>query len=137
MSTTIPTLYIKVMKGKKTTYQEYNPHVPCPELEDKQILTLMSTLVVALIMHYENKFPAHARLGRQLNKVKESVIDLAALNKEPLDETYIQAGARAWEGAIEKVQEFLSRGVQDEQISTEVGTIEGAETTDTKPSELH
>lgn len=137
MSATIPTLYVKVMKGKKTTYQEYNPYVPCPELEDKQILTLMSTLVVALLMHYEDKFPEHSRLGRQLNKVKESVIDLAALNKEPLDETYIQAGARAWEGAIEKIQEFLSRGVQDEQISTEVRTTEGSEATDTNPSEIH
>lgn len=137
MSATIPTLYVKVMKGKRTTYQEYNPYVPCPELEDKQILTLMSTLVIALMMHYENKFPEHARLGRQLNKVKEAVIDLAALNKEPLDETYIQAGARAWEGAIEKVQEFLSRGIDNEQVSTEVGTTQRAKETDTKPSGLH
>lgn len=134
MSEKIPTLYVKVMKGKRTTYQEYNPYVPCPELENKVVLTLMSTLVIALMMNYEKNYPEHSRLKRQLDKVKEAVIDLAALNNEPLEEAYIQAGARAWEGAIERIQEFLSGGLTDEQIQAKTGTTEGAETADTKSS---
>lgn len=103
-----PTLYEKVMIGKRTTYREYlPPKINMPEIEQKQVVTLLTTLTISMLISVYDQLPAHAALCRKIRKVEESVRDLAKLNCEPLDPQLVDVGVKAWNGAILSMQQGL------------------------------
>jgi hypothetical protein len=102
-------LYEKVMQGKKTTYREHIPApIVMPEIENKQIVTLLSALTISMLMSISEQMPPHATLARRIKGVEESIKALAQLNGEPLDPDLVTAGVSAWNSAIFSLQASLS-----------------------------
>lgn len=111
------TLYEKVMIGKRTTYREHVPApVVMPEIEQKQVVTLLTTLTISMLMSVYEQLPSHATMSRKIRKVEESIRDLAKLNCEPLDPQLVEVGVAAWNGAIKSMQDGLS-GANKEKVS--------------------
>lgn len=104
-------LYEKVMQGKKTTYREYvQPQISMPEIESKQMVTLLTALNISMLISVYDQLPDHGTLSRKIKKVEEAIRDLAKLNCEPLDYQLVDVGVMAWNGAISAMQAGLSGG---------------------------
>ena len=105
-------LYEKVMVGKRTTYREHNPEIPkMQEIEQSQVVTLLTTLTISMLMTVEEQLPPHARVAREVKNVEAAVIRLAKLNAEPLEPHLVEVGVLAWNSAIHAMQAGLSGGV--------------------------
>lgn len=101
-------LYEKLPNGR------YKPHIPAPinmpEIEQKQIVTLLSALTISMLISVSEQLPPHATLARRIKGVEESVRMLAALNGEALDTDLVEIGVGAWNAAIYAMQAGLSGG---------------------------
>jgi len=104
-------LYERVMQGKKTTYREHHPApVIMPELENSQVVTLLSALTISMLMSVSEQLPPHATLARRVRGVEESIKSLAQLNGAPLDSDLVEVGVNCWNAAIHAMQDGLSGG---------------------------
>lgn len=102
-------LYEKVMIGKKTTYREYvEPVVVMPEIENNQIVTLLSAPTISMLMSVSEQLPPHATLARRIRGVEESIKALAQLNGDALDPQLIVLGVGCWNAAIHAMQDGLT-----------------------------
>lgn len=107
--TTRPQLFERVMLGKRTTYREYiEKPIVMPEIEQKQVVTLLTTLTISMLMSVYDQLKPHNRMAREIMGVEESIRRLARLNCEPLDPQLVYVGVRAWNGAIKSMQDGLS-----------------------------
>jgi hypothetical protein len=79
-----------------------------PEIENKQIVTLLSALTISMLMSISEQMPPHATLARRIKGVEESIKSLAQLNGEPLDPDLVEVGVGCWNAAIHAMQEGLS-----------------------------
>ena len=105
-------LYVKEMKGKRTTYVPYvAPDNSMHEIEHEQMITLLTTLTISMLMSIEAQLPSHARVAREIKNVEQAVIKLAKLNAKPLDDVLINIGCVAWNRAITSMQEGLQGGL--------------------------
>lgn len=104
-----PTLYEKVMIGKRTTYREHIPApIVMPEIEHKQVTTLLTALTLSMLISVYEQLPGHSTMTRKIKKVEDAIRDLAKLNCEPLDPQLVEVGVKAWNGAIKSMQDGLS-----------------------------
>ena len=104
-------LYEKQANGR---YKPYTPPlVIMPEIESKQVITLLTALSISMLMSVYEQLPSHAAIPRKIKKVEEAIRDLALLNCEPLDDALIDVGVCAWNGAIHAMQVGLSGGTHD------------------------
>ena len=105
-------LYEKVMVGKRTTYKEHiQQPINMPEIEHKQMVTLLTALTISMLMSVEQQLPYHSKFCREIKNVESAVVRLAKLNAEPLDNTLVDVGVAAWNGAIAAMQKKLTGGV--------------------------
>lgn len=66
-----PPLYEKVMIGKRTTCREHIPApITMPEIEQKQVATLLTALTLSMLVSVYDQLPSHAAMARK--KVEES-----------------------------------------------------------------
>ena len=100
-------LYVKQANGR---YKEHVPQIVMPEIEEKQMVTLLTALTISMLASVYDQLPKHAILHRKIVKVEEPIRDLAKLNCEPLDPRLVDVGVMAWNGAINGMQAGLSGG---------------------------
>lgn len=104
------TLYRKTVTEKGRIL--YVPHVEADprrlEIEQSQVVTLLSTMVMSMAMATKDQYPPHARVHRELQKLEEAVVNLTRLNKAPLEPELIDVGVAAWNAAIGTIQERLA-----------------------------
>lgn len=106
------TLYEKIMVGKRTTYREHIPSpIVMPEIDQKQMVTLLTALTISMLMSVEQQLPDHSRFCREIKNVESAVVRLSRLNAEPLNPDLVDVGVAAWNGAIVAMQCKLSGGV--------------------------
>lgn len=105
-------LYEKhISQAGKVSYREYIPEaVVMPEIESKQVVTLLSALTISMLMSVSEQLPPHAALARRVRGVEESVKLLAQLNGAPLDPVLVDVGVGAWNSAIHSMQASLTGG---------------------------
>lgn len=97
-------LYERVMVGKKTTYKEHEPYVSTlVELEQEQIISLLTTFTLAMLMSVSAQCVSHSRAGREIKKVEDAVVGLARLNPNGIDPEIIEMGTMAWNAAIQAI----------------------------------
>lgn len=107
----MPELYEKITNGKRTTYKPYvPPQINMPEIEQSQIVTLLSALTMSMLMSVQNQLPEHAKLARTIKGVVDAVRALAKLNAEPLQAELVDVGVSAWNAAIQDMQIKLGGG---------------------------
>lgn len=103
----MPQLYERIEKGKQVRYVPYTPPVLMAEIDNQQLVTLMSTLVITLLVKVSEQLPEHARIAREVKRVEEDVVRLAKLNAAPLSEEVIEVGVKMWHSAVETMQREL------------------------------
>lgn len=98
------TLYEKKMIGKRVTYVEHQPYTSTlVELEQEQVISLLTTFTLAMLMSVSAQCVSHSRAGREIKKVEEAIIGLARLNPKGIDAEIIELGTTAWNAAIAAV----------------------------------
>ena len=102
-------LYEKQPNGR---YKPYTPApIVMPEIETAQVVTLLSTLTMAMLISVEEQLPKHATLARRVRECQTAIKNLAQLNGTHLDTELVEIGVSAWNGAIHAMQKGLSGGV--------------------------
>ena len=105
-------LYTKTIQGKRVRYVPYVPPDNSNyEIEQQQMVTLLTTLTMSMLMSVEKQLPEHSRFAREVKNVETAIVKLAKLNAKPLDGTLVNAGVVGWNAAIEGMQKALM-GVQ-------------------------
>lgn len=81
------------------------------DLDDRELVTLTSSVIVCFLEQVRNNMPAHSRLAREMADLQERVIQVAHLAKAlPLDPDMIQAGVLAWNGMVDALQHSIESG---------------------------
>ena len=102
-------LYEQIISANgRITYKPHvPPHVSMPEIEQAEMVTLLSTLTLSMLMSIEDQLPPHKTLARKIRDVETAIQELARLNYAPLSDDLINVGTQAWNGAIRAMQEGL------------------------------
>lgn len=79
------------------------------EIPQAEMVTLLATLVTAMLINIEEQLPSHSRYGRQVRKTEGALIDLAKLVGKPLSDELVNIGVNAWNAAIKQIQDDLGR----------------------------
>ena len=94
-------LFEKVMTGKRTTYIPHDPYInTLVELEQEQVISLLTTFTLAMLMSVSGQIVNHSRAAREIRKVEEAIIGLAKLNTKGIDAEIVELGTIAWNAAI-------------------------------------
>lgn len=97
-------LYEKVMQGRKTTYKPHEPYTSTlVELEQDQVISLLTTFTLAMLMSVSGQIVSHTRAAREIRKVEEAIIGLAKLNVNGIDPVIVDMGTTAWNSAIKSI----------------------------------
>lgn len=102
-------LYEKVITGKRTSYKPFTPpQILVDDVDQSEMITLLTSLTISTLMTVEKQFPHHARLPREIKNVEGAIVRLAKLNASPLDDYLVKVGVTAWNDAIKSIQSSLS-----------------------------
>lgn len=94
----------RISEKGKVSYIEHRPEpLAMAEIDNKQVISLVSALVISMLLSIEEQFEPHAALGRRIKGVEEAIVSLAQLNGEPLDPQLIETGVNAWRSAVNSI----------------------------------
>lgn len=105
-------LYQKQTSDKgRVRYVPWSGRPGAVDLDDRELVTLTSSIIVCYLEQVRNNIPAHARLSREMADLQDRVVQVASLAKAmPLDADMIQAGVLAWNGMVSALQHSIESG---------------------------
>lgn len=111
-----PTLYEKVMTGKRTTYKEYVPTAPdgADDMTNEQLVTMAVSVGVTCLMMLEKMLKPHARNARKIQQLEHAIFELAKGQGAHVEAEIVDYWIEVWNSTISNIQ----RGV--------VGKVEAA-----------
>jgi hypothetical protein len=101
------TLYKKVMKGKRVTYEVMPEQESATlNLTEPECLTAAGALGVTLLMIFERNIPAHKMVARKINAVQAAILDLYKGTGTAIDDDIAMLIFNAWD----RTMKDLSKG---------------------------
>ncbi|MDY0037966.1 MAG: hypothetical protein RBS05_18805 [Zoogloea oleivorans] len=105
-------LYRRIEQGKRVRYEPWTERYRGKlDLEDAELMTILSGLVVGLLIQVEEHYPAHSRLKREIVKVENAVVSMARAAgtvNEP-SAKMVTIATLAWNSAIQAMEEALTQ----------------------------
>ena len=106
-------LYEKSMQGNRVRYLPWNERYRTElHLEDAELCTILSGLVVGFLIQMQEHYPDHSRLARELEKTMAAVVSLAKTAgtvSEP-SEKMLTVATMAWNAAVKAMEDGLLKG---------------------------
>ena len=98
-------MYIKTMKGKKTTYKPYDepPLILSDDLTEEQLVSCIGGLAILAINGYQKLVPDHKRVSKKIQKVKDSVLEMYAGCGADISEEHIDFICNAWDQTMKRL----------------------------------
>jgi hypothetical protein len=104
-------LYEKIISpAGRVTYREYKPSadiIEDKEIEAKQVVTILCSLVISMLMSISGQLLPHSRIARETKILEQAVLRYAKLNGAKVDPSTVDVGVMAWNAAVKAMQEGL------------------------------
>ncbi len=105
-------LYTREVSPKgKITYQPYPPTVDIGmELDNGEVITLLTTLYMCVVMSITKFLPPHARIHRLAKDCETVLLKLSHSHRAPLDDHLVAVGEAGFTAYVEAICAGVQQG---------------------------